>query len=366
MQNAQNKTHYKDYLKLDKLLTAQQPYSSINGKPSHDEMLFIITHQAYELWFKQILHELYRVVGRLGKEFVSETDLSKVCSSLTRIEKIQQTLIGQLDVLETMTPMDFLEFRDLLVPASGFQSAQFREIEILLGLKLSGRDKNHNELIIGQLLAEDRNRLIQQEKELLLPDVLESWLERLPFTENERFIFWQEYKVAVFEMISKESLDLESSQLLDEETKLVQLKKLQSDRERFEALFNEEKYNELKKEKLVSLSHKAYLNALFIFLYREEGALVLPFQLLTSLTNIDENFSRWRYRHALMVKRMLGNKMGTGGSSGHTYLKQTVKNNRVFQDLISLPSYLIPSSSLPKLPQPIRTHMNLGDSRLSF
>ena len=137
-----------------------------------------------------------------------------------------------------------------------------------------------------------------------------------------------------------------------------QLKSFEENENRFKALFDEDLYKKARESSYAGLSRKAYLNALFILLYRQEGVLILPFQLLTCLSNIDENFSRWRYRHALMAKRMLGDKMGTGGSSGHKYLSKTVENNRIFQDLVTLPSYLIPSSRLPKLPLFLTENMN--------
>ena len=112
MGNKMGKTHYKGYLGLEKLLSSQTPYSIKEGKSCHDEMLFIIAHQVYELWFKQILHELYLVKQNFQGHYISEQNLFKTVSALGRIEKIQSVLIDQLDILETMTPMDFLEFRN--------------------------------------------------------------------------------------------------------------------------------------------------------------------------------------------------------------------------------------------------------------
>ncbi len=126
--------YYHDYLQLDRLLGAQRPLSTEQGRPAHDELLFIVVHQAYELWFKQILHELEAVRAVFDQPAVPERSMGRVVGHLERVHTIQRVLIDHLDVLETMTPLDFLEFRDLLVPASGFQSLQFRLIENLLGL----------------------------------------------------------------------------------------------------------------------------------------------------------------------------------------------------------------------------------------
>jgi tryptophan 2,3-dioxygenase len=116
---------YGSYLKIDELLSLQQPQSD---PPEHDELLFIVVHQVYELWFKQLLHEIEAAIRHLGKD-----DLLKVQKNFRRIHPIQHLLETQIDVLETMTPQEFNAFRYRLNPASGFQSVQFREIEFLAG-----------------------------------------------------------------------------------------------------------------------------------------------------------------------------------------------------------------------------------------
>ena len=124
--------YYADYLKLPQLLSAQAPESVRHGRPAHDEMLFIIVHQTYELWFKQILHELDRIQVDFGGDVLEDEYFGRIVHGLDRINEVLKLLIQQLEVLETMTPLDFLDFRDFLFPASGFQSAQFRMIEITL------------------------------------------------------------------------------------------------------------------------------------------------------------------------------------------------------------------------------------------
>ncbi len=118
---------YAEYLKLDELLSLQQPKSD---GPEHDEMLFIVIHQVYELWFKQMLHEL----DRPGARFEAG-DTAGALQTLKRVLTILKTLVAQIDVLETMTPLEFLSFRDRLASASGFESCQFRELEFALGMK---------------------------------------------------------------------------------------------------------------------------------------------------------------------------------------------------------------------------------------
>ena len=127
---------YTDYLSLDAILTAQHPLSD-----AHDEMLFIIVHQAYELWFKQIKYEMQSIVDILRKPSINDNspDIFTVVHRLKRIASIWQLGIQQIDVLETMTPLDFLDFREQLRPASGFQSFQFKMLEAMMGLKFADR-----------------------------------------------------------------------------------------------------------------------------------------------------------------------------------------------------------------------------------
>jgi tryptophan 2,3-dioxygenase len=126
---------YGDYLKIDDLISLQK---LLSDPQHHDEMLFIIIHQVYELWFKLLLHELDTIIDRLNRD-----EPLKANRLLRRCIEVQRVLVNQVAVLETMTPMDFLAFRDHLLPASGFQSAQFREIEYVSGLKEKGYMKNY-------------------------------------------------------------------------------------------------------------------------------------------------------------------------------------------------------------------------------
>lgn len=129
---------------------------------------------------------------------------------------------------------------------------------------------------------------------------------------------------------------------------------------KFDSLLDEEKHNALMKQGLKRLSHKSTLAALFINLYRDEPVLHLPFRFLTYLVDIDELFTTWRYKHALMVHRMIGAKVGTGGSSGHHYLMETAEKHKVFRDLFDLSTYLIPGSSLPELPSGLKLKLGFN------
>ena len=127
MTETSKETSYNSYLRIDELLGLQQPRSS---PEEHDELLFIIIHQIYELWFKEVLHELDELITHLNDDEQAPSG-----HQLKRVLTIFKTLVAQLDVLETMTPLEFVSFRSFLASGSGFQSAQFRELEFLLGFK---------------------------------------------------------------------------------------------------------------------------------------------------------------------------------------------------------------------------------------
>ncbi|HET9533087.1 MAG TPA: tryptophan 2,3-dioxygenase family protein [Blastocatellia bacterium] len=162
---------YGDYLKVGELTSLQ---NMLSDPPHHDEMLFIIIHQVYELWFKQLLHELDTIIDRLNRD-----EPLKANRLLRRCIEIQRVLVNQVAVLETMTPMDFLAFRDHLLPASGFQSWQFREMEYVSGLKERGYMKNYPE---G---SEERARLEARLKQPSLGDAYYDLLRRRGFNLPE-------------------------------------------------------------------------------------------------------------------------------------------------------------------------------------
>lgn len=352
MRNKQ--VHYGEYLQLDKILNAQQPESELVGEPAHDEMLFIITHQAYELWFKQVIHELSAVVDVFDDPVVEEKQMGRVLHWLARIRRIQRLFIQQIDVIETMTPMDFLEFRDLLVPASGFQSVQFKQIEIMLGLKREDRIPADREFFESRLKPEERAALEQLESQPSLLELTDRWLQRMPFLEFGQFRFWDEYAQAVDRMLDSDEEIIKNNPTLTEREKEFQLGAIAATRQRFHSLLDERAYQELLDKREFRISQRGLLAALFIHLYRDEPILSAPFRYLTLLVDIDELFTHWRQRHAIMVQRMLGTKIGTGGSAGHDYLEQTARNNRIFLDLFNLSSFLIPRSDLPVLPPELR------------
>lgn len=355
----QTPVYYGDYLQLPKILNAQAPESTKYGKPAHDETLFIIIHQTYELWFKLILHELDSVREIMNKPFVPSTDLSVINARLERVVTIQQILVDQIQIMETMTSVDFMEFRDFLVPASGFQSLQFRLIEATLGIKPEHRMEIEKQFFNSRLKDEDRKTLADTEKNVSILELLETWLSRMPFSGFDGYDFWGDYSNAVDQMLKSDREIISGHPNLSDKLKEMELKNLDMTQETFATLLDAHKFAEWKASGKVRLSQKAMLSAVFIFLYRDYPALQMPFRILNSLAEIDEKFTTWRFRHAIMVQRILGTKIGTGGSSGHEYLKSTTERNRAFLDLFNLSTFLIPKNITPDLPKYIKDQLDI-------
>src|SRR5882724_2282673 len=173
--------HYSDYLELDKILDAQHPESDRRALPAHDEMLFIVIHQTYELWFKQLLHETESVIRIMQTPAMDDNspELQTVVHRLSRCSTILKVIVHQIDIMETMTPMDFLDFRDMLRPASGFQSWQFKLLEARLGLKYEHR--YGQQYYVSQLRQPEIDTIKTAEKGPSLLQLVNSWLERMPF-----------------------------------------------------------------------------------------------------------------------------------------------------------------------------------------
>ncbi|MGZ3772205.1 MAG: tryptophan 2,3-dioxygenase family protein [Pseudobdellovibrionaceae bacterium] len=350
--------HYHHYLGLDPLLSTQRRKSEDYGKPAHDEMLFIITHQTYELWFKQVIFELDSVLEIFAKKEIEEKEMGLASARLERIVSIMKHVLGQIDLMETMTPLDFLEFRDMLYPASGFQSFQWRVIETKLGLRPGDR-LTYNNTPFYKFLSEDQQK--EMEQILNSPSLfnsLESWLERTPFLKNDQFSFWESYKEAVNKMFKSDIETVKTNERLNDEDKKRNIDALENTLRSFDALFNEDAYEKLRQEGQFRLSYKALHAALLIQLYREQPILQTPFRIIRALLDLDETMTTWRYRHALMALRMLGQKIGTGGTSGHKYLAETTSKHKIFGDFFNLTTFFIPRSEVPPLPKSILDGMN--------
>ncbi len=332
--------NYSEYLQIDRILNAQLPESGRLNQPAHDEMLFIIIHQTYELWFKQLLYETASVNSILLKPALNDNspELQTVVHRLSRCTTILKTLVQQIDIMETMTAMDFLDFRDMLRPASGFQSIQFKILEARLGLRYE--DRYGQDYYVSQLQPAERESVKQAEAASSLLQLVNSWLERMPFFEEADN--WKDF-VAVTETTGNEHMFLHPYW----QTYVYSYRQSLSAKEMGNLalltgiLFEDDNSRQL--------SAKACRAALFIMLYRGYPLLQLPFQLLDNLLCIDEQLSTWRYRHMSMVHRTIGSRIGTGGSTGKTYLASALGKHYIFKELAQLTSFLIERRKLPAL-----------------
>ena len=344
--------YYGSYLELEKVLDAQYPVSFEKGnEPAHDEMLFIIIHQAYELWFKQILFELDYAMGVFSQEKINDNseDLNLVRHRLHRVISILQLLNQQVHILDTMTPLDFLEFRNLLTPSSGFQSKQFRMIEATLGLELDNRHqkdyyKRTNE---GGFTPEDHKTITDTEEKKNLLKLVNNWLERMPFFEA---VYWKDYESGNTADVTthpfwKDYRNIYAAGLTEREQGKIH---------DFDYVFFEKAAADLTAGQLAALrsnfSPAALRAALFIMLYRDFPVFQTSYQILDALIEIDHLMSSWRHKHLVMVRRMIGMRVGTGNTSGAGYLEGALNKHYVYRDLSGLSTYLIERKRLPKLP----------------
>lgn len=340
---------YGQYIKVDQILSAQTPVSDHGGKPAHEEMFFIIIHQVYELWFKQILHEIDSVREMFSGNTVDEKNVGIAVARLQRVVEIQKLLVQQIGVIETLTPLDFLEFRGYLPGASGFQSMQFRMVENKLGLLPESRLKYANRCYYAEYGPKDAQAVIQTEKEPSLFVLVERWLERTPFLTKDTFDFLKVFEQSFNRMTAEEIAFINNSTAISKEERELRTRMSEQSREYVQSILDENRYEKLKAEGKVRLSYKAFLAALFINLYRDQPILHMPCRLLATILDIDEHLNLWRHRHSLMVLRMIGAKIGTGGSSGHEYLSATVQKHGIFTDLYMISTFYIPRSELPPL-----------------
>lgn len=252
---------YTEYLKIPELLSLQVPQSS---PAHHDEYLFIIIHQAYELWFKLILHEI-----EAAMEQMQNLNVLRAHHFMKRVTEIMRLLVSQIHILETMSPVDFLEFRDRLMPASGFQSLQFRELEFALGLKD--------------------------------PQYMDHFKNKKPYLKVIKARYRaKDLRQVYYEMLHALGL------------------KVPKNAAKIEDAVRDGKYKGAEAQSKLDLILSGLKE---IYQHSEQH---LPLYLLSeSMIELDEYLSLWRVHHVHVVKRVIGFRQGTGGSSGVNYLKST-------------------------------------------
>jgi len=337
---------YADYLQLHELLELQGDDRNINS----DEMHFIIVHQTFELWFKQVIRELSEVRNILGGDHVPEDDIPRAVDHLGRTTEIFRLMANQWTVLETLTPQGFLAFRDGLGSASGFESFQMREFEILLGLDNDDRIGGMDPLSSFRRMAEGDERsaaiLARLENAMSQPSLYESmmnWVERTPImgssygskgdVENVRAYI--ETHLEAHRAVCEEAAERSAGWGAGDPSKMAARM----------AAAHDGAVSFLMPEGEVS---RARAGLLFIESYRELPLLTWPRTLIDAIVELEESMVKWRHSHARMVERIMGRRIGTGGTSGVDYLDAT-SQYRIFKDLWGVRTILVKPEKRPAL-----------------
>lgn len=351
--NQPTRITYGNYLRLEEMLNLQEGPENYTPLPCNNEKHFIIVHQAFELWFKLVLTELKQVHKMMSSERIDENSMPIIVHHLKRVSAVFDLMSQQWKVMETLTPQDFLSFRDRLGTSSGFESWQLRQIEIILGLEQQQRDAGMDPLdhmkklanegkISSQILAEF-STIIQSPS---LYQLLKKWLSRTPINgsfsgdDGDEAIISSYVDSHLLAMKAHSEMVISHFESIghgDESTLRGRLNKSVTSAEEF-----------LSPDGIVDRSR---VGLLFIESYRELPLLSWPRVLIDSFVEMEESILLFRNSHARMVERMIGRRMGTGGSSGVDYLDATLKY-RIFVDLWTVRTILVRRDLLPDVINP--------------
>jgi tryptophan 2,3-dioxygenase len=352
-------TNYWDYIRVEELLSLQRGLEASDEALANDEVMFITVHQIYELWFKLLLREMKSARDLFAHDTVAEQELSGAVRNMKRMSTIFRVAQQHFEVMETLTTREYLAFRDKLMGASGFQSAQLRQIEILFGLAESDRiplgvegDYRHALRSFGGGASPALRRVERSLADMpTLKMAIESWLYRTPIDgvgpsaknarrELDRF-------VETFLAAHGRCVDAARDRALS-------LDWSDEDRERLEQRYQGEKaatrrFLEPTPEEGGDVARRVRCAMIFIETYRELPLLAWPREVLDALVELEQLFVIFRQRHARMVERVIGRRTGTGGSAGVDYLDQTALRYRIFRDLWAVRTLQVPRTAAPEL-----------------
>lgn len=344
---------YGNYLRLEEMLKLQEGPVGYSPEPCNDEKHFIIVHQAFELWFKLVISELKEVHKLMDSKNISEQSMPRIVRHLKRVTEIFDLMSQQWKVMETLAPQDFLSFRDRLGTSSGFESWQLRQIEIILGLEQQQRDAGMDPLnhmkhlesegkISSDVLSEFKN-MIQSPS---LNDLLTNWLSRTPINGSLPTESNDKEVVSSYINGHLDAMNEHSEMIISHFTSIGHgNESTLGDRLR--------KSIQGAKEFLIPNGeiNRSRAGLLFIESYRNLPLLSWPRTLVDSFVEVEESILLFRNSHARMVERMIGRRMGTGGSSGVDYLDATLKY-RIFVDLWTVRTILVKTELLPGVVNP--------------
>ena len=351
--DASGRMTYGNYLRLEEMLQLQEGPSGYSPAPCNDEKHFIIVHQAFELWFKLIISELKEVHKLMDSNNISEQSMPKIVHHLKRVTEVFNLMSQQWKVMETLTPQDFLSFRDRLGTSSGFESWQLRQIEIILGLEQQQRDAgmdplNHMKRLEseGKIPSVVLNEFEDMINSPSLNKLLTNWLSRTPINASLPAQTNDVQVVSNYINSHLEAMNAHSKTVIshfksighgNESTLGDRLQKsIQGARD---FLIPDGEIN------------RSRAGLLFIESYRNLPLLAWPRTLIDSFVEVEESILLFRNSHARMVERMIGRRMGTGGSSGVDYLDATLKY-RIFVDLWTVRTILLKRELLPEVVNP--------------
>lgn len=364
MEAEKKATTYWDYIKVEELLALQSGLEETDAGLENEEILFITVHQVYEIWFKVVLRELTSARDLFTAPVVAEQQLSGVVEKLRRISTIFRVATEHFAVVETIGTRAYLAFRDKLMPASGFQSAQLRQIEIMFGLAESERialGPPGSHLTALHKPGGGSSPALRRVEATLkdtpsFKEALESWLVRTPIdvlrgedgeaaTDPEGFV--ERYLEAHAAVVgrSRDHAQSVANGASDMPAK---------ERERLNGVYEKERAGvesflrpgDSEEDKRAGLVRAAIL---FLETYRDLPLLAWPREVMAAVLEVEQAFVIFRQRHARMVERVIGRRTGTGGSAGVAYLDQTALEYRIFRDLWAVRTMLLPEDSTPDL-----------------
>ena len=352
-------TSYWDYIRVEDLLRLQGGLDDNEADLTNHEVTFITVHQVFELWFRLVIRELEGLRAILAQPVVPEQEMAAAARGLDRVKRIFVVANDHWQVMESLNTRDYLDFRDKLFPASGFQSAQMREIEILLGLDdddrvgLGGKGGWIEALKSDDGTPSPAHERVQRrlaDDAPSLREAVDAWLHRTPIRGSQPFDagddavvdgFICDYLDRMREVVQgtlEERLDVR----LGEEAKAGVRARYAQEIADAEAWLNPDD----------ARRRRIRAAILFIESYRALPMLSGPRDVLDRLVETEQAILIFRQRHARMVERIIGRRVGTGGSSGVDYLDATAVAYRVFKDLWSARTYLLRRDALPPLPDP--------------
>jgi len=350
---------YWDYIRVEELLALQSGLETDESRLANEEVLFITVHQLFELSFKLVLRELRTARELFFAPHVAEQQLSGAVRSLKRAMTILRNVNPTWEVMETLTTREFLAFRDKLIPASGFQSAQLRQIEILFGL---GEKERIALGVEGGYLEALRShdgtpspayKHVQAElaEGRSVRDAIEAWLWRTPIdgygpadkdAESRLTAFLERFLAAHAHETDATARRAAGIARTPEDAAVIQ-ERYEAEKRSVRAFFTPSEAEGGARRRRTRAA------MLFIETYRELPLLAWPREVLDAIVELEQQFVIFRQRHARMVERIIGRRVGTGGSAGVDYLDKTALSYRVFRDLWAIRTLQVRRDAAPAL-----------------